>query len=106
VRRQTASPIYVELPIGSCGLPFRSFALCDQIHSIDKKRLGGTVLGLKSGVKIEGFIRIGRKLRIGTEIYAAVDQSFIELASGLQRFQLVNSMQDFLSPHYYERRVG
>jgi hypothetical protein len=57
-------------------------------------------------VKIEGFIRIGRKLRIGTEIYAAVDQSFIELASGVQRFQLVNSMQDFLSPHYYERRVG
>ena len=61
---------------------------------------------LKSGVKIDGFVRIGRKLRICTEIYAAVDQSFIELASGLQRFQLVNSMQDFLSPHHYEGRVG
>jgi hypothetical protein len=61
---------------------------------------------LKSGVKIAGFIRIGRKLRICTEIYAAVDQSFMELASGLQRFQLVNSMQDFLGPHHYEGRVG
>jgi hypothetical protein len=61
---------------------------------------------LKSGVKIAGFIRIGRKLRICTEIYAAVDQSFMELASGLQRFQLVNSMQDFLDPHHYEGRVG
>jgi hypothetical protein len=57
-------------------------------------------------VKIAGFIRIGRKLRICTEIYAAVDQSFMELASGLQRFQLVNSMQDFLGPHHYEGRVG
>ena len=66
--------------------------------------MGGVIL--KSGVKIEGFIRIGRKLRICTKIYAAVDQSFMELASGLQRFQLVNSMQDFLSPHRYEGRVG
>jgi hypothetical protein len=57
-------------------------------------------------VKIDGFMRIGRKLRICTEIYAAVVQSLIELASGLQPFQLVNSMQDFLSPHRYEGRVG
>jgi hypothetical protein len=49
---------------------------------------------------------IGRKLRICTEIYAAVDQSLMELGSGLQRFQLVNSMQDFLNPHLYEGRVG
>jgi hypothetical protein len=39
------------------------------------------------------------------EIYAAVDQSFTEPASVLQRFQPVNSMQDFLSPLGYEGRV-
>ena len=39
------------------------------------------------------------------EVYAAVNLTVSEAASAFHRFQLVNSMQDFLSCLGYKRRV-
>ena len=59
----------------------------------------------KSGVKFGAFLRIYPKT---THLHAKFVQQSIKVsrrASVLQRFQPVNSMQDFLSPLGYEGRV-
>jgi mRNA interferase MazF len=43
--KQQTSPIFVDLPIEIGGLPFKGVVLCDQIHSIDKKRLNDKITG-------------------------------------------------------------
>ncbi len=48
-------------------------------------------------------MNLAEKCAFACGVYAAVDLSVSGAASAFQRFQLVNSMQDFLSCFGYER---
>jgi hypothetical protein len=50
-------------------------------------------------------MNLAEKCAFACGIYAAVGLSVSRAASAFQRFQVVNSMQDFLSCFGYERRV-